>query len=226
MPAKQPKRGRLWLNDGSCVRLRPEHPNHVWSYDFVEDRTHDGRKYRMLNVDRRVHPRVPGDPGEPQAELGRRHRRALGPVHPARRARAHPLRQRAGVHRQGASASGSPRSGRRPPTSSPAARGRTATARASTASCATSCERRDLLLKEAKVVIEGWRRHYNTIRPHSSLGYRPPAPEAMLWPAPQPDQLRRPPRPWRQAAPALTFNPDHPWGPAKRRLAVQSRHRR
>jgi len=50
VPSKQPKRGRLWLNDGSCVRLRPEYPNHVWSYDFVEDRTHDGRKYRMLNV--------------------------------------------------------------------------------------------------------------------------------------------------------------------------------
>jgi transposase InsO family protein len=50
VPQKQPKRGRLWLNDGSCTRLRPEHPNHVWSYDFVEDRTHDGRKYRMLNV--------------------------------------------------------------------------------------------------------------------------------------------------------------------------------
>ena len=50
VPSKQPKRGRLWLNDGSCIRLRPEYPNHVWSYDFVEDRTHDGRKYRMLNV--------------------------------------------------------------------------------------------------------------------------------------------------------------------------------
>jgi len=50
VPAKQPKRGRLWLHDGSCIRLRPEHRNHVWSYDFVEDRTHDGRKYRMLNV--------------------------------------------------------------------------------------------------------------------------------------------------------------------------------
>jgi putative transposase len=49
-PHKQPKRGRLWLNDGSCIRLRPEYPNHVWSYDFVEDRTHDGRKYRMLNI--------------------------------------------------------------------------------------------------------------------------------------------------------------------------------
>src|ERR671913_642362 len=50
VPAKQPKRGRLWLADGSCLRLRAEHPDHVWSYDFVEDRPHDGRKYRMLNV--------------------------------------------------------------------------------------------------------------------------------------------------------------------------------
>jgi len=50
VPHKQPKRGRLWLNDGSCIRLRAERPNHVWSYDFVEDRTHDGRKYRMLTV--------------------------------------------------------------------------------------------------------------------------------------------------------------------------------
>ena len=50
VPPKQPKRGRLWLADGSCIRLRPEYPNHVWSYDFVEDRTHDGRKIRMLNV--------------------------------------------------------------------------------------------------------------------------------------------------------------------------------
>jgi transposase InsO family protein len=47
---KQPKRGRLWLNDGSCVRLRSERPNHVWSYDFVQDRTHDGRAFRMLVV--------------------------------------------------------------------------------------------------------------------------------------------------------------------------------
>jgi len=50
VPMKQPKRGRLWLNDGSCVRLRPERPNHVWSYDFVQDQTEDKRKFRMLTV--------------------------------------------------------------------------------------------------------------------------------------------------------------------------------
>jgi transposase InsO family protein len=50
VPAKQPKRSRLWLAGGSCLRLRAERPNHVWSYEFVEDRTHEGRKYRMLNI--------------------------------------------------------------------------------------------------------------------------------------------------------------------------------
>lgn len=50
VPQKQPKRGRPWLNDGSCIRLRPEYPGHVWSYDFVEGRTHDGRKFRILSI--------------------------------------------------------------------------------------------------------------------------------------------------------------------------------
>lgn len=50
VPPKQSKRGRLWLNDGSCVRLRAEHPNHVWSYDFVHCRTDDGRAFRTLNI--------------------------------------------------------------------------------------------------------------------------------------------------------------------------------
>ena len=50
MPQKQPKRGRLWLNDGLCVRLRAEYPRHVWSYDFVMNRTHDGKAFRTLNV--------------------------------------------------------------------------------------------------------------------------------------------------------------------------------
>ena len=50
VPMKQPKKGRLWLNDGSCVRLRPEYRNHVWSYDFVHHRTEDGRAFRTLNI--------------------------------------------------------------------------------------------------------------------------------------------------------------------------------
>jgi len=50
VPRRQPEGGRLWPNDGSCVRLRPERPDHVWSHDLVEDRTHDGRGYRMPDV--------------------------------------------------------------------------------------------------------------------------------------------------------------------------------
>jgi putative transposase len=50
VPRKQPKRGRLWLNDGSCIRLRPEYQNHVWSYDFMIDRTADGRAFKILNI--------------------------------------------------------------------------------------------------------------------------------------------------------------------------------
>ncbi len=50
VPSKQPKRARLWLNDGSCIRLRPEHKDHVWAYDFVHHRTHDGRSMRLLTI--------------------------------------------------------------------------------------------------------------------------------------------------------------------------------
>ena len=50
VPKKQPKRGRLWQNDGSCVRLRAEHKDHIWAYDFVHARTHDGRSFRMLTL--------------------------------------------------------------------------------------------------------------------------------------------------------------------------------
>jgi len=50
VPRKQPKRGRLWFADGSCIRRRAEHRNHVWSYDFVFERTHDGRPLRMLTL--------------------------------------------------------------------------------------------------------------------------------------------------------------------------------
>ena len=49
VPQKQPKRKRLWLNDGSCIRLRPEYKDHVWSYDFMIARTADGRVFKILN---------------------------------------------------------------------------------------------------------------------------------------------------------------------------------
>ena len=97
VPHKQPKRGRLWLNDGSCIRLRPEHPNHVWSYDFVEDRTHNGRKYRMLNIIDEFTRECLAIRVSRKSQGRRRHRRADRPVYPARHSRPHPFRQRAGV---------------------------------------------------------------------------------------------------------------------------------
>jgi putative transposase len=186
VPQKQPKRGRLWLNDGSCVRLRPEHPNHVWSYDFVEDRTHDGRKFRMLNL-------IDEFTRECLAIRVSRKLKAvdvievLSDLFILRGVPAH-IRSDNGPEfvaqavRDWVSAVGAKTAYIEP--GSPWENG--------------YCEsfnsklRDELLkgeifytLKEAKIVIESWRRHYNTARPHSSLGYKPPAPEAVLWPAAQ-----------------------------------------
>jgi putative transposase len=190
VPSKQPKRGRLWLSDGSCIRLRPERPNHVWSYDFVEDRTHDGRKYRMLNVlDEftreclaiRVRRRLNAtDVIDVLTNLFLLHgipahvRSDNGPEFVA-------LGVRKWIDAVGASAAyiepGSPWEN---------------------GYCESFNARlRDELLdgeifyslKEAQTVIEAWRRHYNTTRPHSALNYQPPAPETVPWP-PAPASLR------------------------------------
>lgn len=183
VPSKQPKRGRLWLNDGSCVRLRPERPNHVWSYDFVQDRTEDGRAFRMLCV------------------IDEFTRRCLAIV-VARRLRSDDVLQCLTelfvVH-------GPPqhiRSDNGPELAARAVRlwlGRVGVKTLfiepgspwENGYCESfNSKLRDELLNgeifttlyEAQVLIESWRRHYNAVRPHSSLGYRPPAPEAVLPP--------------------------------------------
>jgi putative transposase len=184
VPQKQPKKGRLWLADGSCVRLRPEHPNHVWSYDFVEDRAHDGRKYRMLNVI-----------DEYTREcLAIRVGRKLSSIDVV------DLLSDLFILR---GIPGHVRSDNGPEFIAKAVRAWIAAVGAETAYIEPGspwengyCEsfnsklRDELLdgevfysLAEAKVVIESWRRHYNSSRPHSALGYRPPAPEVVLWPA-------------------------------------------
>ena len=184
VPSKQPKRGRLWLNDGSCIRLRPERPNHVWSYDFVQERTQDGRAFRMLVV------------------LDEFTRRCLAIV-VARRLRSddvlHCLTDLFTQH-------GPPehiRSDNGPEFVAINVRDWLGKVGVKTLYIEPGspwengyCEslnsklRDELLngelfytLKEARIVIERWRQHYNTVRPHSSLGYRPPAPEAIHWPA-------------------------------------------
>jgi hypothetical protein len=138
VPAKQPKRGRLWLADGSCVRLRAERPNHVWSYDFVEDRTHDGRKYRMLNViDEFTHECL-------MIRAARRLKAAdvidvLSDLFILRGVPGHIRSDNGPEFVAKAVQDGSRRSVPGPPTSPRAARGRTASWRASTPGSATSC---------------------------------------------------------------------------------------
>ena len=201
VPPKQPKRGRLRLNDGSCSRLRPEYPNHVWSYDFVEDRTHNGRKYRMLNV------------------LDEFTRDCIA-IRVSRKLKAHDVID---VLSDLFILRGIPahiRSDNGPEFIARAVREWIAAVGAKTAyimpgspwengyiESFNSKLRDELLdgeifytLQEAKVVIEIWRRHYNTVRPHSALGYRPPAPEAVLWPA-------TPSGPASPATPAVTSRP-------------------
>ena len=210
VPARQPKRGRLWPDDGSCVRLRPERPNHVWAYDFVEDRTRDGRKFRVLCV-------VDEFTREALAiRVARRLSSAdvidtLADLFIARGVPAHI------------------RSDNGPEFAAKAVRGWIAAVGARTAYIAPgspwengyvesfNARLRDELLdgeifyslREAEVVIESWRRHYNGVRPHASLGFRPPAPEVFVpalaaWPA----ALRRPgpPTTAQVVAPRPTLN--------------------
>ena len=180
-PRKQPKRGRLWLNDGSCIRLRPSWPNHVWSYDFVQDRTDDGKAFRMLTV------------------ICEYTRRCLAIV-VGRKLRSddvlHCLADLFTEH-------GPPdhiRSDNGPEFTAVAVRDWLARIGVKTLFIEPGSpwengynesfngKLRDELLnaeifytmKEAKVLIERWRTYYNTIRPHSALGYRPPAPETVL----------------------------------------------
>jgi transposase InsO family protein len=185
VPRKQPKKGRLWRNDGSCIRLRPEHPNHVWSYDFVEDRTHDGRKYRLLDV-------LDGFTRECLAIRVGRNLNSVDVVD---------LLSDLFILR---GVPGHVRSDNGPEVVANAVRGWIAAVGAETAYIepgspwengyreSFNARLRDELLDgevfhslaEAKIVIESWRRHHNTVRPHSSRGYRPPAPEVAPWPVP------------------------------------------
>jgi putative transposase len=204
VPAKQPKRGRLWLSDGSCLRLRAERPNHVWSYDFVEDRTHDGRKYRMLNViDEFTH--------ECLAIRVNRKLKAIDVIDvlsdlfilrgvPGHIRSDNGAEFIAKVVQEWIAAVGAKTAYIAP--GSPWENGFIESFNARL--------RDELLdgeifysLKEAKIVIESWRRHYNTLRPHGSIGYKPPAPEVFV-PA---MSMRTAQQPQPAAPPALAERP-------------------
>lgn len=180
VPKRQPKRGRLWLNDGSCVRLRPRWKDHVWSYDFVSARTSDGRPLRFLTV------------------LDEYSRECLA-IDVARRlgkedvmCRLADLFVRRGVPSHIRSDNGSEftakevrgwlaRLGVRTLYIEPGSPWENGYIESFNGKFRDEFLNRELLdtLLEAKVLTARWRRDYNAVRPHSSLGYRPPAPEAI-----------------------------------------------
>ena len=180
VPQRQPKRRRLWLNDGSCVRLRAAHKDHVWSYDFVMDRTSGGRAFRMLT-------------------LIDEHTRECLAIDVARRLnsedvleRLNDLFIRRGVPTYLRSDNGPEFTAKKVrdwlgtvgvktlfiEPGSPWENGYVESFNGRLRDELLAREQFDTLL-EAKVLIERWRRHYNTVRPHGSLGYRPPAPESL-----------------------------------------------
>ena len=181
VPRRQPKRRRLWLNDGACVRLRAERPNHVWSYDFVMDRTHDGRPIKMLTlVDEftreclaiEVERRIKSDDvlhrlTEVFVERGTPDyiRSDNGPEFIAEAVTSwlHDLEVGTLFIEPG----------------SPWENGYVESFNGRLRDELLNGEIFDTLT-EAKVLVERWREEYNRFRPHSSLGYRPPAPEARM----------------------------------------------
>jgi transposase InsO family protein len=189
VPAKQRRRRRLWLNDGSCVRLRPERPNHVWAYDFAEDRTHDGRKFRMLNV-------VDEFTRECLAIRVARKLKAtdvidvLSDLFILRGVPAH-IRSDNGPEFVAKGVQDWIRAvGAKTAYIEPGSPWENGYVESFNARLRDELLNGEIFtsLREAQVVIESWRRHFNTIRPHGSLGYKPPAPEVFVptlaaWPA-------------------------------------------
>ena len=181
VPKKQPKRGRLWLNDGSCIRLRPQHKNHVWSYDFMSERTHDGRAFRILNIldeytrdclDITVERKITAHQVIERLAhcfitkgIPEHIRSDNGPEFTARAVRR--WLERLGVRTLFIEPG------------SPWENGYTESFNGKLRDELLDREIFTTLL-EAKVLIENWRREYNTIRPHSSLRYKPPAPETVM----------------------------------------------
>ncbi len=181
VPKKQPKRRRLWLNDGSCIRLRPQFKDHVWSYDFVIDRTADGRAFRILNiideytreclailVKRRITLQdVIDQLFQPIIFRGipEHIRSDNGPEFTARAVRG--WLNRLGVKTLFIE---------------PGSPWENGYIESFNGKLRDELLNREIFttLTEAKVLIEQWRREYNQVRPHSSLGYRPPAPEARI----------------------------------------------
>ena len=178
VPTKQPKRGRLWDNEGSCFRLRPQRRHHVWAYDFVATRTHDGRPLRLLTV------------------VDEYTRECLA-IDVARAQRADDVLARLTELFQQHGRPEYIRSDNGPEFTAKVVRQWLAQVKVGTLFIEPGSPwengynesfngklRDELLngeifytLREAQVLIEWWRQHYNQIRPHSALNYQPPAPK-------------------------------------------------
>jgi transposase InsO family protein len=180
VPQRQPKRGRLWLNDGSCVRLRPAYPDHVWSYDFVKTHTRDGRPLRLLTVIDEFTREclaivVARQLGSDQVmEL-------LTRLFVERAVPKHLRSDNGGEFTAPAVRHWLGRLGVQPlyiEPGSPWENGYIESFNGKLRDELLNGEIFETLL-EAQVVIEWWRREYNTLRPHSGLGYRPPAPQTL-----------------------------------------------
>jgi putative transposase len=181
VPRKQPRRGRLYLNDGSCIRLRPCSKNHVWSYDFVSDRLHNGKKFRMLTVIDEYTSKCLA------IRVGRSIKtdQVLDTLSD--------LFMTEGVPDHISSDNGSEFTakslrewigslGVRTAYIEPGSPWENGYNESFNGKLRDELLNREIFytLREAQVLIEQWRRHYNEVRPHSSLGYRPPAPEVIV----------------------------------------------
>ena len=186
VPQKQPKRGRLWLNDGSVVRLKPLFPQHVWSYDFMQARTHNGVPFRILNVI---------DEYSRECLASRAARRLTH--HDVMKILTELFVQR-GVPVHIRSDNGAEFTAKnvrswlsklqiKPLFIEPGSPWENGYIESFNGKMRDELLNGEIFytLKEARIVIDMWRRDYNTIRPHSSLGYRPPVPEIVMIPTTQ-----------------------------------------
>ena len=181
IPKKQPKRGRLWLNDGSCVRLRPQYKDHVWSYDFVTTKTTDGRAFRILNI-------MDEYTRECLCILVNRHITAddvievLSTLFITRGIPEHIRSDNGPELTAKALRQWLTDLGVRTLFIEPGSPWENGYIESFNGKLRDELLNREIFttLLEARVLIENWRREYNEIRPHSSLGYRPPAPRTIL----------------------------------------------
>jgi len=180
VPQKPRPRGRLWLTDGSCVRLRPMHAKHVWSYDFVAAQTHDGRKLKILTlIDEYT-----------RECLALRVERRLGSEEVVETLAAVMTTQGIPAHLRSDNGSEFIAKelrkwlggvGAAPLYIEPGSPWENGYCESFNGKLRDECLNGEIFysLREAQIVIEQWRIEYNTRRPHSALGYRPPAPETL-----------------------------------------------